>query len=201
MLKVDKLSRTGLAPASLMLPAGAIGVLTGPSGAGKSLLARAIVDLDPNDGEVWWKGRARSAMPAPAWRRLIGYVPAESGWWAERVGAHFANPSAMTPLLEAVGLPADAMDWPLARASTGERQRLALLRALEAGPEVLILDEPTSALDEETRQRVEDLILAQRRNGLTFLVITHDPAQAARLGDIFWRIENGRVTLKEEPPA
>ena len=201
MLKIENLARPGLKPVSLMLPAGAIGVLTGPSGSGKSLFARAVVDLDPNTGEIWWKGRARSAMPAPQWRRLVGYVPAESGWWAERVGAHFKAPDAMRPMLEAVGLPADAMDWPVSRTSTGERQRLALLRALEAEPEVLFLDEPTSALDAETAARVEALLLERRRAGLTLMIITHDPAQASRLGDIFWRIEKGAITLQEGAPA
>ncbi len=201
MLKIENLARSGLKPVNMMLPAGAIGVLTGPSGSGKSLFARAVVDLDPNSGEVWWKGRARSAMPAPRWRQLVGYVPAESGWWAERVGEHFANPESMRPMLQAVGLPEDAMDWPVSRTSTGERQRLALLRALEAVPDVLILDEPTAALDEGTRARVESLILERRRAGMTFMIITHDPAQAARMGDIFWRIEKGRITLQEGAPA
>ncbi len=201
MLKIDNLARPGLKPVSLKLPASAIGVLTGPSGAGKSLFARAVVDLDPNAGEVWWKGQARSAMPAPQWRRLVGYVPAESGWWAARVGDHFAAPEAMRPQLAAVGLPEEAMDWPVSRLSTGERQRLALLRALEAAPEVLILDEPTSALDAETARKVEALLLERRRAGLTLMIITHDPAQAGRLGDIFWRIEKGMVTLQEGAPA
>src|SRR5437762_11925398 len=63
----------------------------GPSGAGKTLLLRAIADLDPNQGVVTLDGRDRSTIAAPEWRRLVGYVPAEPGWWAETVGEHFAN--------------------------------------------------------------------------------------------------------------
>ena len=196
MLKVDSLTRPPLGPVSFKLPAGAIGIVTGPSGSGKSLLARAIVDLDPNTGEVSWRGRARLKTPAPQWRRWIAYVPAETGWWADRIADHFPpdiDAARLNDLLHAVNLPRDALSWPVSRASTGERQRLAFLRALIRDPEMMILDEPTSALDAETRKRVEDVILAERRTGRTFLIITHDPAQAARLGDIFWRMENGRL--------
>ncbi len=201
MLKVDSLARPALGPVSFKLPAGAIGIVTGPSGAGKSLLARTIVDLDPNTGEVHWRGRARSMTPAPQWRRWIALVPAESGWWADRIADHFPpeiDDERITDLLHAVNLPDDALSWPVSRASTGERQRLAFLRALVREPELMILDEPTSALDAETKRRVEDVILSERRNGRTFLIITHDPAQAARLGDLFWRLEKGRLQSVED---
>ena len=192
MLRLENLSRPGLTPVSLRLPAGACGVIMGASGAGKTLLARAIVDLDPNDGEAFWKDRARSAMPACQWRRLIGYVPAQSGWWADRVGEHFLKPVA-ADTLSAVSLPPDALDWPVARLSNGEKQRLALLRALVADPEMLILDEPTAALDDETKERVEALLQQRLEDGLTLLLITHDKAQARRLGRHFWRFDSGRL--------
>ncbi len=197
MLRTENLSRPWLEPVNIRLPEGRIGVVMGRSGSGKTLLARAIVDLDPNAGEVWWKDVRRSAVPAPQWRRLVGYVPAESGWWADRVGEHFDNKENIAALLEAVAMPADALDWPVSRLSSGERQRLALARALARRPEVLILDEPTSALDEATKENVEALLLSKREEGMTLLVITHDPGQAERLGDVFWRIEKGRV---EETP-
>jgi len=85
MLRTENLARPWLEPVNIRLPEGRIGVVMGRSGSGKTLLARAIVDLDPNGGEVWWKDVRRGAVPAPEWRRLVGYVPAESGWWADRV--------------------------------------------------------------------------------------------------------------------
>ena len=193
MLRLEHLARPGLQPVSLRLPTGACGVVMGPSGAGKTLLARAIVDLDPNDGEAFWKDRARSAMPACQWRRLISYVPAQSGWWADRVGDHFPKP-VDAETLSAVNLPPDAPSWPVVRLSSGEKQRLALLRALAAGPDMLILDEPTAALDDETKERVEALLRQCLNDGLTLLLITHDKAQAKRLGRHFWRIDSGRLT-------
>ncbi len=193
MLRTENLSRPWLEPVSIRLPAGRIGVVMGRSGSGKTLLARAIVDLDPNEGEVWWKNVRRNAVPAPEWRKMVGYVPAESGWWADRVGEHFDGEEDVAALLEAVAMPAEALEWPVSRLSSGERQRLALARALARRPEVLILDEPTSALDEATKERVEELLLRKRDEGMTLLVITHDPGQAERIGDVFWRIEKGRV--------
>ncbi len=193
MLRTENLSRPWLEPVSIRLPEGCIGVVMGRSGSGKTLLARAIVDLDPNEGEVWWKDIRRNAVPAPQWRRLVGYAPAESGWWADRVGEHFDGGEDVPALLEAVAMPADALEWPVSRLSSGERQRLALARALTRRPEVLILDEPTSALDETTKESVEALLLRKRDEGMTLLVITHDQGQAERLGDVFWRIEKGHV--------
>ena len=102
MLEVKQLARPGLLqPASLCVAAGECGVIMGQSGSGKSVLARAIADLDPNEGDVLWRGQSRNAMPAPRWRRLVAYVPAESGWWDERVGDHFRHPGDMDDLLAA----------------------------------------------------------------------------------------------------
>ncbi len=182
MLSVDHLTRPGLLPAvSFELADGECLALRGPSGAGKSLLLRAIADLDPNDGRVRLDGCARETMPAPQWRSLVTYLAAEPGWWAERVGAHFPDWAAVRPLVEALGLPADCGDWPIARLSTGERHRLALARALRLEPRVLLLDEPTSGLDPEAAGRVEGLIRARLAEGAGALWVTHDRAQGARL--------------------
>src|SRR5215831_4060928 len=70
---------------------------------GKTLLLRAIADLDPNDGFVSLDGRDRAAIAAPEWRRLVGYVPAEPGWWADTVGEHFAEWAAASALVAQPG--------------------------------------------------------------------------------------------------
>ena len=171
----------GLEPASFALPAGGILVLQGASGSGKSRLLRAIADLDPNEGEVFLKSETRDAMPAPAWRRKVCYLATESGWWAEKVGDHFADWDAIAARLGALGLSPESRTWPVSRLSTGERQRLALLRALSVGPSVLLLDEPTGALDPEATKAVEALVMTLCREGLAVVWITHDPEQAQRL--------------------
>src|SRR3954471_1120042 len=86
MLQVRDLRTAILKPASFALSMGECIAIRGPSGAGKTLLLRAIADLDPSEGLVTLEGRDRSAIAGPEWRRLVGYVPAEPGWWADIVG-------------------------------------------------------------------------------------------------------------------
>ena len=193
LLSVRSLSRPGLGPISLTLEAGECLVLRGPSGAGKTLLLRALADLDPNDGEVRLQGKEREQQPAPDWRRRVAYLPAETGWWAETVGAHFPEPAAARPLLATLGLPADCLDWPVARLSTGERQRLGLIRVLLLEPRVYLLDEPTGALDEAAADAVERMIRARLAAGAAAIWVTHDDTQAARLADRQLAIEAGRL--------
>ncbi len=193
MLSVQSLARPGLGPVSFELGEGECLAVRGPSGSGKTLLLRALADLDPNQGEVQLQSHAREAMPAPRWRRLVTYLPTEPGWWAETVGQHFADWAAAEPLVAALGLPADSRKWPILRLSTGERQRLALARALIQHPRILLLDEPTSGLDEEARTAVESLITAHLAEGAAALWVTHDTAQGKRLARRCLTVEGGRV--------
>ncbi len=180
-------------PFDLALAPGACLAVTGPSGAGKSLMLRMIADLDPNEGEAALDGVSRSAMPAPAWRRQVVYASAEGSWWEDRVGAHFAgNPVAEA---QALGLPPDVFGRAVALCSTGERQRLALLRALALDPPVLLLDEPTGALDPASVAAAETLLRARMAGGTTLVLVTHDPMQAARLGTARGELRDGRLTL------
>ena len=198
MFSVRKLSRPGLGPISFEVAAGGCLGIGGPSGAGKSLLLRALADLDASAGEVSLDGTRREDLPAPLWRRRVCYLAAESGWWADRVGAHFPDREPARPLLAALGLPEDCHDWPVARLSSGERQRLALVRALVRGPQVLLLDEPTAALDPESTAAVEALIAEHRAGGGCALWISHDAAQMARATQGVLRLEGGRLV---EPAA
>ena len=192
-LEARALSRPGLECAPFTLDAGECLAVRGPSGAGKSLLLRALADLDPNEGEVLLDGVSRAAMPAPQWRRLVGYVPVDSGWWQTTVGEHFADADAGGRLVTRLALPDDCLRWPVSRLSTGERQRLALARALAVKPRVLLLDEPTSALDEETTAATEALLREWLGEGGALLLVTHAAAQAARMARRRLRVEAGRV--------
>ena len=79
LLSIRDLRRLHLA-ASFDLDAGECVAVRGPSGSGKTQLLRAIADLDPNEGTVLLDGTPRETVPAPAWRRLVAYLPAEPGW-------------------------------------------------------------------------------------------------------------------------
>jgi UDP-glucose/iron transport system ATP-binding protein len=194
-LVVKELRSEFAGPFDLKLGAGACAAITGPSGSGKSLFLRMIADLDPNQGEVWLNGTERNSIPAPEWRRKATYVSAESGWWADTVIEHFARSkrSEAAGLAARLGLHADLLDAPIARLSTGEKQRLALVRALLQCPPVLLLDEPTGPLDEESVTRVEALLRERMATGISILLVTHDANQAERLGDQRYRMAAGRL--------
>jgi ABC-type multidrug transport system ATPase subunit len=197
MLVIEGLRRLGLGPFAFEVASGECIGIAGPSGAGKSVLLRMIADLDPHDGSARLDDARCETMPAPAWRRQVTYLAAESGWWADRVGEHFADPARARALLPGLGMAADALDWPVARLSTGERQRLALIRALIQEPRVLLLDEPTSGLDPETTAAVEALLHQALARGTSIVLVSHDPAQAERLAQRRFRMAGGRLEARQ----
>ena len=193
ILQIRDLRTNLLKPASLSLSAGECIAIRGSSGAGKTLLLRAIADLDPNEGLVCLDGRDRSTIAGPEWRRLVGYVPAEPGWWADTVGEHFSGWTAALAVVRDLGFPKEAKAWPITRLSTGERLRLALIRALMVRPKVLLLDEPTAALDPASVASVESLIATRVRAGLAALWVTHDTEQSKRIAHRLLAVSDGQV--------
>ncbi|WP_317623062.1 ABC transporter ATP-binding protein [Thiohalomonas denitrificans] len=167
--------------------------LSGPSGAGKTVLLRAVADLDPYQGKVLLDGRPADAFAPSEWRAQVGLLPAESQWWHDRVGDHFCR---IEPEhWQRLGFDTQAAGWAVERLSTGERQRLALLRLLANGPVALLLDEPTAALDPENVARAETVIAAYRREQhAPVLWVSHDPEQIRRVADRHFRIEGGRLS-------
>lgn len=193
MLKVKNLSRTGVDATSFEVKSGECVAIVGPSGAGKTLLLRAIADLDMSVGEVEANGLTRSRTAAPTWRANVMYVPAESGWWMDTVGDHFDPVDRAMPILASLLLPADCVNWPVAQLSTGEKQRLALARAVNLRPIALLLDEPTASLDHKSAETVEELILQQLAEGVSIVLVTHDAEQAKRLASQILRMDQGHI--------
>ena len=171
-------------PFDLSVAGGECVAIAGDSGAGKSLFLRMIADLDPNRGEVFLDERERRSFSAPAWRRHVVYSAAEPGWWSERVADHFPG-EAMAfarDMAPRIGLDPALLEGPVLGPSTGERQRMALLRALALNSPVLLLDEPTGALDQEATGWVEDVLHERLVVGTSIILVSHRPEQAARLG-------------------
>ncbi len=192
MLAVDTLNRPGMPTISFALKDGDCLAVMGPSGSGKTLLLRAIADLDPSDGDISLDGEHKEEVAAPEWRRRISYVAAEPGWWAATPAEHFGDWTAAHALAEALLLSSDIGAAPIVQLSTGERLRLALMRALVTAPRFLLLDEPTGALDMATTEAVESVLRQRMADGVGIVLVTHDSEQATRLADSVLRLENGQ---------
>lgn len=201
MLTIENLQNALFGPIGLDVAEGECVSVMGPSGAGKSLFLRSIADLDPNHGHVALSGRARESMPAYEWRRNVALVPAESGWWADRVGGHFPSGWSEPELLDALGLSPDIMDWQVDRLSSGERQRAALARCFAQKPVVLLLDEPTASLDETATRQVETLLNRRLAAGTPIILVTHDPAQADRMAKRRFKMADGRLAAAADAEA
>jgi putative ABC transport system ATP-binding protein len=162
---------------SARIPADGLTAMVGASGSGKTTLLRLLNRLDdPDAGEVLFEGRdVRSYDVLELRRRVqyVGQVPVTfPGTVADNVG------SEVDTLLARVGLGADLAGRDADRLSVGEAQRMCLARALARHPECLLLDEPTSALDTASKAGVEALVRSLADEGLTVVMVTHDPRQA-----------------------
>ncbi|WP_415804063.1 ATP-binding cassette domain-containing protein [Bordetella muralis] len=193
VLRLRELHSSRLTPVTLDVMAGECVAIVGPSGSGKSLLLRQIADLDPGQGCAEVDGRDRMQMRGFEWRRQVVYCQAEAGWWDDAVAAHFADLDAARVLAQRLGLSADKLDAQVRELSTGERQRLGLMRALLLQPRVLLLDEPTAALDEQATALVEQEWQRRMQQGASIVLVTHNMEQAHRMGHRRFRMDAGKL--------
>ncbi|WP_166256987.1 ABC transporter ATP-binding protein [Marinobacter salicampi] len=192
-LLLENVSVGDLSDVSLAVAAGQVICLSGPSGSGKSRLLRAVADLEPHGGVISLAGANQQSMPAHQWRSRVAMVPSDSQWWFDEVGGHFPD-KGNERLPSALGFPPDVMEWSVSRLSSGERQRLALWRALVLQPEALLLDEPTANLDGRTTETVERWLLEEiRQRQIATLWVAHEPAQIHRVADAHYQIHGTRL--------
>lgn len=189
---------------SLSIDAGTTVAVVGPSGAGKSTFLRLLDRLEePSDGTVLLDGTDYRELPPRELRQRIGLVPQSP---ALRVGTVAENVT-VGPRLRGESIPSGRVDALLDRLdlsgygdrdaetlSGGEAQRVAIARTLVNDPDVLLLDEPTANLDDDTRSRVENLLVEVIEDvEMTTVLVTHQRAQARRLGERIVEFEDGRV--------
>lgn len=186
---------------SAAIPFGATAVV-GPSGSGKSTLLRLLNRLaDPQCGEIDYRGRPLDSYEPLALRREVSLVPQLPALLGGTVDSNLAYAARLAgePLdtggcLRLAGLDPGFGAREVGRLSVGEQQRAMLARALAQRPRVLLLDEPTSALDPAARDAIEETLARLRRElEISIVLVSHDPAQARRLGDWVLRMESGRV--------
>ena len=203
---------------SMTLPAGSFVAVVGPSGAGKTTIADLIIGLlRPQRGEVWIDDLPMRDIDATAWRGMIGYVPQDTFLFHDTVFANVAlgEPGISRAEVETALRRAEAWGFVAAlpegmdsavgergtRFSHGQRQRIAIARALVRDPALLVLDEATAALDPETEAGIVATV-RQLAGKITVLSTSHQPAMQ-RAADFVYRLEDGAATLlaADEPIA
>ena len=200
---------------SLTIEAGEHVAIMGTSGSGKSTLMNVLGALDrPTSGTYRLDGDLVSAMSDHALsavrNRKIGFVfqsfhllprltaleNVEVPLTYARVGTRERHERAAEALRE-VGL-ADRMTHLPTQLSGGQQQRVAIARALVTKPRLLLADEPTGALDTDTTVQILDLLDGLHDQGLTLIVVTHEPDVGAR-ADRVLRIRDGCVVYDGRP--
>src|SRR5271155_648303 len=192
---------------SLTIAAGKVTAIVGSSGAGKSTVADLVNGLlSPLSGRVLGDGAELTAQSARAWRRHVGYVAQDTVLFHDTVRANlqWAKPEASEEeMRESLSLAAAEFVFSLPQGldttvgdrgmllSHGQRQRIALARALLRKPGLLILDEATSSLDFDNEKRILDAI-EQPKGRATVLLIAHR-VSAIQRADMIYLIENGSV--------
>jgi oligopeptide/dipeptide ABC transporter ATP-binding protein len=187
--------------------------VVGESGCGKSTLGKTLVGLlRPTHGRVLLNGIdvshfGRAAWrPYRAWAQMVFQDPHSSLNPRKTIRAtledalRFANvrksdrPDRLRALLASVGLHADALDRYPHEFSGGQRQRIGIARALAVGPKVIVCDEPVSALDVSIQGQIINLLAElQRRNGVSYLFISHDLSVVQHIADRIAVMYLGRV--------
>jgi putative ABC transport system ATP-binding protein len=191
-LTLQDLCVAHVGPVNLQAKAGEIVCLSGSSGSGKSLLLRAIADIIPHTGTILLDSQDAAKMPAPHWRKQVSLLPAENQWWQDQVSEHF--PQQDNAMLAALGFDTATWQWQIARCSTGEKQRLALLRMLCNQPRCLLLDEPTASLDPENTARMESLLREYiTRQQTPVLWVSHSREQIQRMASRHFILHAGKL--------
>lgn len=171
--------------------------ISGPSGSGKTRFLRALADLDPFEGDVLLEDISVNKYRPEEWRKNVGFLPAESQWWFDTVGEHFNDHD--TDHLNSLGFDSSVMSWEVSRLSSGEKQRLALLRLLSNSPKILLLDEPTANLDPKYILSTESLLNHYRFDHKSILIwISHDMRQLRRMALKIYHIQNQTLHRMED---
>jgi molybdate transport system ATP-binding protein len=190
---------------------GSIIALYGESGAGKTSILRMIAGLlRPDEGvlrvreQVWYDGHAKFFLPPQ--NRHVGFVFQDYALFPNMsvreniaYGIGSADPGFVDDLIATVGLENLQSKRP-DMLSGGQRQRVALARAMARRPSILLLDEPFAALDTSLRLRMHELVQqVHERFKVTTLLVSHDILDVARLADVVFVLQQGKIVRQGKP--
>lgn len=195
---------------SLKIEAGQRMALAGLSGSGKTLLLRSLARLDPiEEGQVFWRGQSIRGVRVPEFRRQVIYLHQRATLVESRVEDDLRAAfhlrvnrdrkfclSKILRWLQWLGRDPDLLQRRSSDLSGGESQLVAIMRAVQLEPDMLLLDEPTAALDPQTAEAVERLvdIWYQQQPDLRALVwVTHNPEQSRRVAGRQLTLQQGAL--------
>jgi putative ABC transport system ATP-binding protein len=185
--------------------------IVGPTGSGKTLLLRSLALLDPIDeGLVLWRGQQVPSHGVPNFRRQVIYLHQRPALIEGTVESNLRLPfmfnvrgnvgfdrKQVLDMLQIVGRGEVFLDCSSHELSGGEGQLVALVRALQLNPAVLLLDEPTASVDAGTAESIEQLVSLwhkQADSGRAVLWVTHDREQSGRIANRVLEMRAGRLT-------
>jgi phospholipid/cholesterol/gamma-HCH transport system ATP-binding protein len=194
---------------SFEVPAGEILCILGRSGTGKSVTLKLLISLlKPDHGQIWVDGTEITSLKEAGLtkvRRKMGFLFQDAALFDSlTLYENLALPlhrltdktqeeidSVVDNVLGQVGLAGDKQKMP-SNLSGGMRKRAGLARALVLEPKVLLADEPSSGLDRITAAEIDELLLKQKtERGTSVIVVTHDVHGARRVGDRFAVFDKG----------
>ena len=183
-------------------------IIIGPSGSGKSTLLRSLNLLEtPDKGKVIFKGKEiNNKSNIDEYRQKVGMVFQQFNLFAnltvkENIMLAPVNLKIKTKeqaekdamkLLKKINLSSKANKYPN-QLSGGEKQRVAIVRALAISPEIILFDEPTSALDPEMVEEVLNLMKEIAKEGVTMVIVTHEMGFAKEIGTKIVFMDNGKI--------
>ena len=203
---------------SLRTQSGEVTCLLGDNGAGKSSVIRVLSGVHtPTSGSYSIDGHAvQLASPRDAlamgiatvhqdlgliplmsvWRNFVlGAEPTAGNVFWKRIDARSARTLAVQAMAD-LGITVNDVDQPVGNMSGGERQSLAIARAMQRGARILILDEPTAALGVKQAEIVLGNVVKTKARGIGVVLVTHNPEHAYRVGDSFVVLRQGRVVAR-----
>lgn len=179
-------------------------VLFGPSGSGKTTLLNCIAGLiHPDTGKISLNGLdffSNNNKPLPVQKRNIGYLFQDYALFPhmtveKNISYGMKDTSLVEKLIDVVGIRSLLDSYPR-QISGGEKQRVALVRALAMKPDSLLLDEPFSSLDEKTRVECQnELIRLHNTWNIPIIMVTHNDEEAKKVGNRILKIEKGKLVV------